>query len=301
MTTIVTGGSGMVGRNLQELCPNWIYLSSKDCDLTNETAVKYMFEQYQPDYVIHLAAAVGGLYKNMNDNYEMMNKNLMINSNIIKYCRIFKVKRLIACLSTCIFPNEVQYPITEEQLHNGPPHPSNEGYSYAKRLLEVQCRLSGIEYVCLVPTNLYGKYDNFNLEDAHVLPNLIHKCYLAKRNNNEFVIKGSGIAQRQFLYALDFAKIIKHVVFSDETNYSMICTPPETDEVSIKYCVEQISRFMNYQNIVYDISYSDGQLKKTVSNKTLLKTIPNFEYTTFSDGLRDTIEWFNKNYETVRK
>jgi GDP-L-fucose synthase len=301
MTTIVTGGSGMVGSNLKELCPNFIYLSSKDADLTDMIAVQKVFEKYQPKYVIHLAASVGGLYKNMNNNYNMFDDNLMINRNVITCCRKYNVTKLIACLSTCIYPNKIEYPITEEKLHLGPPHYSNEGYSYAKRMLEVQCRLSGIDYICLIPTNLYGKYDNFNLQDAHVLPNLIHKCFLAKKSNDVFEIKGSGIAQRQFLYAKDFAKIIKFFITSNSKNETFICSPSEKDEIKIKECVEKISSNMNYNNIKYNTSYSDGQLKKTVANNKLMNVIGNFNFTDFNIGLSETVEWFTKNYNVVRK
>lgn len=301
MTTIVTGGSGMVGKNLQEVCPNWIYLSSKDGDLTDMITVEQIFEKYQPKYVIHLAANVGGIYKNLNNNFKMLDDNLMINRNVIKCCQKYNVEKIISCLSTCIYPNQVTYPITEDQLHLGPPHNSNEGYSYAKRMLEVMCRLSGVDYICLIPTNLYGKYDNFNLEDAHVLPNLIHKCYLAKKNNKIFEIKGSGIAQRQFLYAGDFAKMIKYFSESDIKNDIFICSPSKEDEIEIKVAVTKISEYMHYEKIMYNTKYSDGQLKKTVSNKKLLTVLPDFNFTNFSDGLKETINWFNNNYQNIRK
>lgn len=301
MTTIVTGGSGMVGKNLQEVSPNWIYLSSKDGDLTDMVAVEKIFEKYQPKYVIHLAAAVGGLYRNMNNNFKMLDDNLMINRNVIKCCQKYNIEKIISCLSTCIYPNQVTYPITEDQLHLGPPHYSNEGYSYAKRMLEIQCRLGGIDYICLIPTNLYGKYDNFNLEDAHVLPNLIHKCYLAKKNNEIFEIKGSGIAQRQFLYAGDFAKMIKYFSESDIKNDTFICSPSKEDEIAIQVAVNKISEYMDYRKTRYNTKYSDGQLKKTVSNKKLIKVLSDFNFTNFHDGLNETITWFNKNYDIVRK
>ena len=113
----------------------------------------------------------------------MYEDNLLMNTLMLKYACIFKLKKCVVILSTCIFPDKVTYPVTEDQLHNGAPHPSNEGYAYAKRMAEVHGRIlteqHGIDVVCLCPTNLYGAYDNFNLKDSHVIPGLIHKCYLA--------------------------------------------------------------------------------------------------------------------------
>ena len=207
MKVLVTGGSGLIGRNLQELKPEWKYLSSKDCNLLNYDNSYDYIKKYNPDCIIHLAAKVGGLYMNMNHNFDMLHDNLLINMNIIKICRELKIKKFIGCLSTCIFPDKVSYPITEDQLHNGEPHSSNFGYSYGKRMLEVFCRemnkSKDYDYKCIIPTNIYGKYDNFNLENSHVIPGLIHKCYLAKKENKPFIIRGTGKALRQFIYAED--------------------------------------------------------------------------------------------------
>ena len=114
------------------------FLSSKDGDLTNYNETKNIFNKHKPDYVIHLAAYVGGLFRNMNNITDMIEKNLLINLNVLKCCHEFKVKKVINCLSTCIFPDKTTYPINESMLHNGPPHNSN--YGYAKRMLEIQSR-----------------------------------------------------------------------------------------------------------------------------------------------------------------
>jgi GDP-L-fucose synthase len=136
--------------------------------------------------VIHLAAMVGGLFKNMARNAEFLTDNILINHSVIQCCHETKVKKLISCLSTCIFPDKTNYPIDESMVHNGPPHDSNFGYSYAKRLIDIQNKAYHIQYgdnfTSIIPTNVFGPFDNFDLQDSHVIPGLIHKCYIAKSN-----------------------------------------------------------------------------------------------------------------------
>ena len=307
---LVTGGTGMVGSAIKAISNNYpeykfIYISSKDYDLTNFNSTEKMFLDYKPEYVIHLAACVGGLYKNMTQKIEMLEKNLQINFNVVKCSHLYKVKKLIACLSTCIFPDKTSYPIDENMLHNGPPHDSNDAYAYAKRMLEIQCRMyrenCGCNFVCIIPTNIYGKYDNYSLEDGHVLPALIHKCFLAKQNSEDFIIRGSGKPLRQFIYSEDLAKLIMNILFIDaKTEYidNIILSVPEKDEVSIETVARIIAKCFNYEDrIVFDNKYSDGQYKKTASNEKMTELFPNFKFTEINNGIQETIEWFIENFE----
>ena len=230
-TILITGGTGLVGKAIQTVSTNYdykfIFLSSKDCDLTSYSNTLYTFSSYNPDYVIHLAACVGGLFKNMAYKVDMYEKNILINLNVLKVCHEIKVKKLISCLSTCIFPDKTTYPINETMLHNGPPHTSNDAYAYAKRMLEVQSRAYqeqyGDNFICIIPTNIYGSYDNFNLQDSHVIPGLIHKCYLAKKENKPFVIAGSGTPLRQFIYSEDLAILILWTIENYYEKESIFC------------------------------------------------------------------------------
>jgi GDP-L-fucose synthase len=148
---LVTGGSGLVGQAVQftinsEKEPpfgkseseEWIFLTSKDGDLRKMEATKNIFEKYRPTHVLHLAAMVGGLFRNMKHKAEMYRDNVLINDNVIHCAHEFKVQKVVSCLSTCIFPDETTYPIDETMIHNGPPHDSNSGYAYAKRMIDVQ-------------------------------------------------------------------------------------------------------------------------------------------------------------------
>jgi GDP-L-fucose synthase len=308
---LVTGGSGLVGQAIKKVYKDKdtydiFYLSSKDCDLTDWNQTLAFFEKTRPNYVIHLAANVGGLFKNMAYKVDMLEKNVMINVNVLKASHMVGVERLVACLSTCIFPDKTSYPINEKMLHNGPPHFSNDAYSYAKRLLEVQCKSYQEQYndkfVCVIPTNIYGIHDNFNLENSHVIPGLIHKCYLAKKENKPFVISGTGKPLRQFIYSEDLAKLIlwvmeDYILTHKET---IILSVDEKDEVSIRDVSLKIASLFEYDNILFDETKSDGQYKKTADNSKL-KSFMDFEFTPIDQGLKNVVEWFTKNYEMVRK
>lgn len=197
ITVLVTGGTGLVGKAIEKVIqeennPNetWYFASSKDADLRNRESTVALFQRIQPTHVIHLAAMVGGLFRNLKYKVEFYRENVLINDNVMECCRDFHVVKLVSCLSTCIFPDKTTYPIDETMVHNGPPHCSNEGYAYAKRMIDVMNRCYKEEYGCnftsIIPTNIYGPHDNYSIEDGHVIPGLIHKCYLAKKNGKTF-------------------------------------------------------------------------------------------------------------------
>jgi GDP-L-fucose synthase len=309
---LVTGGSGLVGNGIKSIQQNYsskyefIYLSSKICNLESyENTLEY-FNSIKPDYIIHLAANVGGLFKNMNYKVDMLEKNILINMNVLKAAHEIKVKKLIACLSTCIFPDNTTYPINEEMLHNGPPHSSNDAYAYAKRLLETHCKAYNEQYgdnfVCVIPTNIYGPHDNFNLEDAHVIPALIHKCYLAKINSEKFIVAGTGKPLRQFVHSQDLALLIIWVLENYNEKESIILSVSEEHEVSIKYISTLIAKKFNYaENIEFDENKPDGQYKKTADNSKLMSIIKTFNFINIEKGIDETIDWFTENYNICRK
>lgn len=312
---LVTGGSGLVGNAIKSISHKYtqytfIYPSSKEFNLLSFEDTTRMFQLYSPDYVIHLAACVGGLFKNLADNVGMYEKNLQINYNVVKCSHDFGVKKFIGCLSTCIFPNDTTYPITEDMLHNNAPHNSNFGYSYAKRMLEIQCRAYKEQYgdnmVCVIPTNIYGEHDNFNLKDAHVIPALIHKCYLAKQTGTQFVISGDGTPVRQFIYSKDLAQLLLIILEKYNQNCNMILSVNEDQEMSIKDVAQLINNKMNCENLTFDNDLNkNGQYKKTASNQKLIKFLNEnnieFNFTSLENGLDLTIEWFLENYDKLRK
>jgi len=229
-----------------------------------------------------------------------------MNNNVMECCHEFGVEKLVSCLSTCIFPDKTTYPIDETMIHNGPPHTSNEAYAYAKRMIDVQNRAYhqqyGHMYTSVIPTNIYGMYDNLHLEDSHVIPALIHKCYIAKRDGTPFICFGSGTPLRQFIYSVDLARLMVWAMDNYDDVSPLILSVDESDEISIRDVVETIVAAMDYQGeVTWDASKADGQFKKTASNNKLRGLHPEFEFTSFEQGIHETVAWFNESYENVRR
>ena len=215
--------------------------------------------------------------------------------------------RLVCCLSTCIYPDQpyVSYPLTEEQLHLGPPHPSNFGYAYAKRMVDVQLRAvrkqHGLEYISVIPNNLYGENDNFDLENSHVIPALIRKIWEAKINNKPyFEVWGDGEVYREFSYAEDIAKIILFCLenYTEEEPINI----GNTKEYFLKDIINLIKKELDYNgNIVYDKTKPKGQVRKPTSNQKFLNLGWKQEkYTSLEEGIKKTCKWFKETYPNIR-
>jgi GDP-L-fucose synthase len=315
LTVLVTGGSGLVGQGIKAYVESekgqrenetWIFLSSKEGDLRDRKATEAIFVKYKPTHVIHLAAKVGGLFANLAHKVEFFRENILINDNIMECSRIYKVQKLVSMLSTCIFPDKTSYPIDETMLHDGPPHASNEGYAYAKRLIDTMNRAYAEEYGCnftsIIPTNIYGPHDNFNIQNGHVIPGLIHKCYLAKKNGTPFEIWGSGTPLRQFIYSLDLAELSVWVMRDYHDPTPITLSVDESAEVSIKDVALAVAKAMKFEGEVkFDSSKADGQFKKTASNLKLRKLRPDYEFVSMQDGIQKSVDWFVEHYESARK
>jgi GDP-L-fucose synthase len=319
MKVLVTGGTGLIGSAIKKYKPEWIYIGSKDGDLTNFEEVKNILEKHKPDAIIHLAANVGGLFKNISRRLEMFNSNIIINYNVLENAYNQGIKRVICCLSTCIFPDGLNRVLKEEDLHLGEPHNSNYGYAYAKRIMEVQCRLYNqsdvsCNYQCIIPTNVYGPNDNFNLDNSHIIPGLIHKAYIHSQSSNKtepFTILGTGLPKRQFIYSFDLAKIIINLLVCNITEPLLICSSPESDEVSILYVAKIIATHFNITDIKTEVSgdhkhvtvglINDGQQIKTACPAKLFKIMPDLQLTGLETGIADTVKWFLQSYPNVRK
>jgi GDP-L-fucose synthase len=305
MRILVTGGTGLVGENLKQSLPDAYYVSSKDYDLTSYEDTAALFYYYRPTHVIHLASKVGGITYNMKYPVEFFEDNVLMNANVLNCAHKFKVQNLIGMLSTCIFPDDVTYPLTPDKIHKGEPHHSNFGYAYAKRMLEVQIRTYnkqyGTDWTTIIPTNIYGKYDQFNLEKSHVIPALIHKMYLNKINNQPLMnMMGTGLAEREFIYAEDLGKILAWAIENYTTPTPLIVSS-ETS-YSIKSVAELISNAIGYEGqLLFDGDVSkDGQYRKP-SDSNVVRTLCPIEYTPLDVGIKNTVEWFVENYTNCRK
>jgi len=310
---LVTGGSGLVGQGIKQVLQSdelrrddeqWIFLSSKDADLTSETETLALFEKHRPTHVIHLAALVGGLFANMRANCDFFRMNMRINDNVLACAHKLDVRKVVSCLSTCIFPDATTYPIDETMVHNGPPHPSNFGYSYAKRMIDVQNaaynQQFGRLYTSVIPCNVFGPHDNFNIQNGHVIPGLINKAHKAKTDGTAFEIWGTGSPLRQFIYSLDLAKLFVWVLREYEEIDPIILA--SDDEVTIKEVALKIRDAAKFEGEVKFLTdKADGQYKKTASNAKLRRYLPDFKFTPLETSIGETVQWFTDHYDTARK
>jgi GDP-L-fucose synthase len=316
MKILVTGSNGLVGNSFRRLSRSfpahqWIFATRQSCNLTDATSVLSFFRSTRPDIVIHLAAKVGGLFMNIDNNLRMYTENAAIDSNIIQACVDTGVSKCVMCLSTCVFPDCVCDSFSEEDLHRGEPHDSNNGYAYAKRITEILTRLymkSGVstKFYCVSPTNMYGPNDNFNLQNAHVVPALIMKAHriYASESEQSLHVYGSGEAKRQFMYVDDLATVIMKLLFEYEgAPGHFIVAPP--DEHSINQLAEIICEQTSIPRVISHTvhrSGDEGQRRKfACANKLLsLPCMEDFQFTPLPEGIRKTIQWLRNNYEDAR-
>ena len=301
---LITGADGMVGHAIRQIqLPEAIFLTREDADLTDFQATRSIFEELSPEKVIHLASAVAGIGGNISHPGTLFQRNIMMNTNVLESARCAGVKKLISFMSTCVFPDKSRYPLKERDIHTGPPPPSNAGYAYAKRMLEVQTRAYyeewGCDFVVAIPTNIYGPNDTFSLEYAHVIPALIHKVFLAKKENTDLVVWGSGKPLREFIFSKDVAELSLWAIDNYQEHLPIIFSP--SSEIRIKDLVELIVTHMGFNGrVVFDASKPDGQYQRTTDNTRLLKHIPDFSFTPLEEGVETTVNWFLRNYPDVR-
>ncbi|XP_068599948.1 GDP-L-fucose synthase isoform X2 [Brachionichthys hirsutus] len=292
MKVLVTGGSGLVGRALQQVVgeeggakdAEWVFLSSKDADLMNPEETLSAFLEHEPTHVVHLAAMIGGLFHNMRHNLDFWRHNVIINDNVL----------------------QAAVKVGVVKIHNGPPHETNFGYAYAKRMIDVQNRAYsqqfGGRFTAVIPTNVFGPHDNFNISRGHVLPGLVHKAYCAQKEGTPLVVWGSGRPRRQFIYSLDLARLILWVLTDYDEIDPIILSVGEEDEISIKEAAEAVVEAMDFKGgISFDTSKSDGQFMKTASNAKLRRYRPDVAFTPFKQAVKETCDWFAANYDSARK
>ena len=299
MTKVITGGTGLIGSAFND----GIKLTSKR-DLRDYDKAKFSISMYKPDVVVHCAAKVGGVGANMQFPADFFMDNIRMNTNVIQACHELKIPKLVSFLSTCVFPDKVEYPLDETKIELGPPHSSNFAYAYAKRMADVQIRAFnqqyGTQYFSVIPCNVYGPNDNYSLEVGHVIPMLIHKCYLAKKNRKTFEVWGDGTPLREFVYSKDVANIVDLLIQKYTGTEPVIISNPT--EYSIKQVVDLIVEHMGFKGKVKWLTDKpNGQHRKPSSNAKLLSIIGEYNFTTLEKGLKESIEWFILKYPNVRK
>lgn len=294
---IVTGGSGFLGKNLKSEKSDWIYLSSKDCDLKDANQVFSLFMDERPDAVVHLAGRVGGIRENAENQAGFFHENTLINTNVIHEAHRANIDRVLSSLSTCAFPDISEpYPFSEEAIFNGPPASTNFSYGMTKRMLHVASisyrKQYNRNYSTFSPSNIYGPHDYFNSEASHFVPSLVSKVVKA-HSGDTLEFWGTGTPRRQQLFVEDLTKIIPLLLESHHSSCPLIVAPYEnlTIEEMIKISLQLLKKDVN---ITFNHKL-DGQFRKDGSNKALLRLLGDFEFTSFREGLSKTIEWYKEN------
>ena len=294
MNTLVTGGNGLVGSSIESnFKPDRKRLNLMDVD----DIVRYITLN-KIDSIIHCAAKVGGIKANSEHLGEFFYENIIMNTNVLEAAQRTDIDKVVSFMSTCVFPDDATYPLTTDQIHKGEPHPSNYAYAYAKRMLEVQSRAYrdqyGCNFVTIIPCNIYGPNDNFNLESSHVIPALIHKCYDAKLSNSDFEVWGTGREYREFVYSKDVAYIAQWVLENYDDPEPLIISPDE--ELSIAVLAQEISYRFDYRGSIVYNQKRGGQLRKPSDNSKFRKLLPDYKFVPIEMGLEKSIKWFSENY-----
>ena len=304
----IAGHRGMVGAAIWRLLErtgyvNLIGMSSKELDLRNQTAVYQFLQEEKPDIIIDAAAKVGGILANNSYPYQFIMDNMLIQNNLIHGAHLNDVKKFIFLGSSCIYPKLAQQPLKEEYLLTGQLEPTNEWYAIAKisgvKACEAIRKQYGKDFVSLMPTNLYGTHDNFDLNTSHVLPAMIRKFHEAKmKDNSEVILWGSGTPKREFLHVDDMAEA---VLFAMENKLEdHLYNVGSGQDLSIKELAATIQRIVGHTgDITWDETKPDGTPRKLMDVSKLSKE--GWEYKIpLEEGITQTYHWFLENEQQVK-
>lgn len=303
---IVTGATGFLGRHLMPVLVerygenNVVGLSRRDYDLIDPIAVRRMFTEQRPDILVHLAAYVGGIGANRAYPADFFYRNIILTSNVFQAASEFKIQKMLFTMGGCSFPATAVSPIDEGQMWNGYPQPDSASYSVAKKMGLVASaayrQQYGLNSVVLIPGNMYGEFDNFRVDESHVVPAMIRRYYEARRSGtDEVVMWGTGKPERDFVYAGDVASVfpyfIEHYDSSEPINIS------SGTRTSIRELAETIRDQVGYEGkIVWDATKPDGQMVK-IFDVQRMQGLGLSCPTGLSDGLARTIAWLACNYQ----
>ena len=310
----LAGHKGLVGSAFYEMLINEGYsniftIEKKDLDLRRSEDVKSYLKQNSFDLVIIAAAKVGGVQANFLNSIDFFNDNIMIQNNLINNSYLNNINKLIFLGSSCIYPKNIKQPMKEEDLLTGQLEKTNEAYALAKISGLKLCNYYNIKYNtsyrCLMPTNLYGANDNFDVENGHVIPSLIKKFYNAEINNTNVEIWGSGNAKREFLYVDDLADALSFVLNLDDDTFFLGDKVKTSHinigtgyDISVKDLVSEINNFFNIKGkIDFNTKKLEG-VKQKLLDVTKIKKMGWTSKTKLEDGLKYTIKSFRKNIET---
>jgi GDP-L-fucose synthase len=303
---MVTGASGVLGSALKAISSTeypdreFIFLTSKDCDLTDMKATLETVRNLNPDGILHLAAVSGGIGLSMKHQGSMLRDIALMTFSILEAARKCKILKTVMTLTTGMYPTNAPLPLNEDDIHNGQPHESNYGSSFGKRLAEPGIRgyreEYGLNVIGLIPSGIFGEWDNFNYDDAPMLPALIRRFYEARKNGGDVVVWGDGSPLREYTYSKDIARIFMWAL--DNYESAQCINIGTTEENSIKDIAFMIADFtgVSRSKVHFDTNRPNGIYKKSTDNSRFME-IANFKYTPFANALENTIKWFRETYE----
>ncbi len=300
---VVTGGAGFLGsyvvEKLRARRVEKIFVPrSKEYDLVRIESVRKLFEETKPDLVIHLAAIVGGIGANRANPGRYFYDNLMMGVQLMEEARLRGIRKFVATGTICSYPKFTPVPFKEDDLWNGYPEETNAPYGLAKKMMIVQSQAYREQYgfnsISLLPVNLYGPRDNFNLNVSHVIPALIRKCLEAVENGSDHITCwGTGKVTREFLHADDCAEGI--LLAAERYDHSDPVNLGAGFEISIKDLAEKIAELTSFRGgIKWDDSYPDGQPRRCLDTSRAEHEFGFCARIGFDEGLRQTIEWYRK-------
>jgi GDP-L-fucose synthase len=301
---VVTGGAGFLGRFVIEKLRAYdgveIFIPrSREYDLIEKDDIVRMYEETRPDLVIHLAAVVGGIGHNQKNPGKFFYDNLMMGVQLMEQARLRGIRKFVATGTVCAYPKFMPVPFKEDDIWNGYPEETNAPYGLAKKMMLVQSQAYREQYgfnsIFLLPANLYGPGDNFDLETSHVIPALIRKCVEARRSGAPFIqVWGSGTPSREFLYVEDCAEGI--VTAAAIYNESVPVNLGNGREIVIKDLVETIARLSGFNGeIRWQSEKPDGQPRRQLDVSRALEKFGFKAETSLEEGLKKTIDWYEKN------
>jgi GDP-L-fucose synthase len=309
---LITGGSGLVGRHLQNelkscgvtdlACPR-----STEFDVRKATDVDTLFRDVKPQIVFSLAAKVGGILDNKSYPADFYHDNILIGAYVYDACARWNVEKLINVGAGCGYPLSLKEPLREEEFWDGLPQPESAPYSLAKKMLVIQGtayrQQYGLRSITLIPSNLYGEFDNFNLEQAHAIPALVRKFYEATTNSSPQVeVWGDGSAKRDFIHTTDFASAL--VQAARDYDGTLPINVPYGEQYSIRGVVTLLREISGYSgDIFWNLNRPSGQNSREMSLDNIRRYVPNFRpRIDLKLGLTRTYRWFEQSYSsgTVR-
>ena len=306
---LITGGSGFLGSHVVEKlrgqgCRKIFTFRSKEYDLREKEDVIRLLEKTHPEVVIHLAAVVGGIGANRKNPGRFFYENAIMGIQLIEQARSFGIPRFVCLGTICSYPKFTPIPFREEELWNGYPEETNAPYGLAKKMLLVQLQAYRQQYgfngIYLLPVNLYGPRDNFDLETSHVIPAIIRKCIEGKlRGEKKIVAWGTANVSREFLYVEDAANAI--VLAAERYEKSEPVNLGSGSEITIRDLVKLIQELSGFQGEVeWDTSQPDGQLRRCLDTSRAERGFGFRAQVNLREGLRRTIEWYEKLMRSQR-